>query len=128
MKELESMWLNSLALQITVATSKTSIGDGAWPGPTPNLCLALSGRASAGLHQNHAGDQFSNMDDFRLMPCWSCLVYLVSEGNLSNFARSQQETPTGLSDQKLLRSIIIRLFISFTFGFFFSFYFLPSEQ
>lgn len=37
MKELESMWLNSLALQITVATSKISIGDGAWPGSTPNL-------------------------------------------------------------------------------------------
>lgn len=62
-------------------------------GQCPSCALALSGRALAGLHQIHVRDQFSGMDGFGPMPCWSCLVYLMSEGNLSNSARSQQETP-----------------------------------
>lgn len=89
---------------------------------------SMSGRALAVLNQNHARDQFSGMDGFGPMPCWSCLVYLMSQGNLSNSARSQQETPSGLINQKLLRSIIIRLFSSFTFGFFSLCYFLPNEH
>lgn len=128
MKELESTQLNSLALQITVATSKISVGGGAWPRSTPKLCFGIVWKSISRLAPKPCQDQFSSMDGFRPMPYWSCLVYLVSEGNLSNSARSQQETPSGLSNQNLLRSIIIRLFTSFTFGFFFSFFCLPNEH
>lgn len=93
MKELESTQLNSLALQIMVAISKISIGDGVWPGSIPKLYFSTVWKSISRLAPKPCRDQFSSMDGFRPMPCWSCLVYLVSKGNLSNSARSQQEMP-----------------------------------